>query len=76
MSTKQIFILIVVVVIALVLLGILLLSSKPAAPAVKKVEAPVPPEDSTAVINKDLEGLNQADLQNEFKDIDAAVNTL
>ena len=60
--------LIIIIIAAIALLGFLLSGS----PAVK----PAPAEDSTAAITKDLEGVDLGDLDKEFQDVNADLNSL
>jgi cell division protein FtsN len=48
----------------------------PTSPPTKPVEKATPKEDSTAVINQELEGIGVLDLEEEFKEIDQDLNSL
>jgi len=66
MNKKTLLTIIIILAIALL---VFLLSGSPAV-------TPAPAEDSTAVITQDLEGLDLGDLETEFQDVNADLNTL
>ena len=75
---RKIFYLIVAIVAVVVIAMIVGKSGKPVSQTASNQSAPVasPNPDSVAGINQDLQSLNVADLDQEFKDIDANLISL